>query len=168
MSMEKLFICLANSKKYNERCIAGIELELERSSWPEGGPHDINIVRTETENPKWIRPVSAAQSGAVSAELVDHVSLLDIVKLNVTAPAPQGYQSENVLFDGGSLEIIRRFPRTVSLIEILFEKSFDSVSHQVNRSDVNHSFSSLRIAFIIQGQSTKPTKPRKCALNNPS
>ena len=50
----------------------------------------------------------------------------------------------------------------------LFEKSFDSVSHQVNGSDVNHSFSSLRIAFIIQSQSTKPTKPRKCALNNPS
>ena len=50
----------------------------------------------------------------------------------------------------------------------LFEKSFDSISHQVNGSDVNHSFSGLRIAFIVQSQSTKPTKPRKCALNNPS
>ena len=50
----------------------------------------------------------------------------------------------------------------------LFEKSFDSVSHQVNGSDVNHSFSSLRIAFIVHSQATKPAKPRKCALNNPS
>ena len=29
-------------------------------------------------------------------------------------------------------------------LKSLFEKSFDSVSHQVNGSDVNHSFSSLR------------------------
>ena len=41
----------------------------------------------------------------------------------------------------------------------LFEKSFDSVSHQVNGSDVNHSFSSLRIAFIVHSQATKPAKP---------
>ena len=41
----------------------------------------------------------------------------------------------------------------------LFEKSFDSVSHQVNGSDVNRSFSSLRIAFIVHSQATKPAKP---------
>ena len=70
---------------------------------------------------------------------------------------------------------VRFNPRIDSLIVAhylnsmsLFEKSFDSISHQVNGSDVNHSFSGLRIAFIVQSQSTKPTKPRKCALNNPS
>ena len=57
---------------------------------------------------------------------------------------------------------------SMRVFKILFEKSFDSISHQVNGSDVNHSFSGLRIAFIVQSQSTKPTKPRKCALNNPS
>ena len=54
------------------------------------------------------------------------------------------------------------------IIKSLFEKSFDTVSHQVNGSDVHHSLSSPRIAFIIQSQSTEPTKPRKCAFNNPS
>ena len=46
-----------------------------------------------------------------------------------------------------------------NLLKSLFEKSFDSVSHQVNGSDVNHSFSSLRIAFIVHSQATKPAKP---------
>ena len=115
--MEKLFICLANSKKYTERCIAGIELA---QSSRQGDKDDgVRIVRTENKNPKLIRPVSTAQSGAVPSALVDHVSLLELVKLNVTASAPQGYQSENVLFDDSPLEIIGRIPKSASSIEKL-------------------------------------------------
>jgi hypothetical protein len=54
-------------------------------------------------NPIWIRPVSDSEHGEVSSELVDHINLLDIVEINVTAVAPQGYQSENVLFDNRRL-----------------------------------------------------------------
>ena len=115
MSMEKLFICLANSRKFTERCIAGIELT---ESSREGYKYD--IVRTEDDSPKWIRPVSADQGGAVSAALVDHINLLDIVRINVTAFTPEGYQSENVLFDDRSLETIDNLranvQRTPSLI----------------------------------------------------
>lgn len=114
MSMEKLFICLANSKKLTERCIAGIELV---KSVREGYKYD--VVRTEDNNPKWIRPISEAESGAVSSWLVKDINLLDIVKINVTKPTPQGYQSENVLFDGKPPAIIDTFKKTPSLIEEL-------------------------------------------------
>ena len=114
MIMEKLFICLANSKKFTERCIAGIELV---KSSREG--YKYAIVRTEDNSPKWIRPVSADQGGAVPATLVDHVNLLDIVKVNVTARTPEGYQSENVLFDGSPLEIIDKIQRVPSLMDKL-------------------------------------------------
>lgn len=117
MSMEKQFICFANSKKYTERCIAGIELN--QLSWQEGRLRKANIVKTGDGNPKWIRPVSAGQSGAVSPYLVDHVKLLDIVELNVTAPAPNGYQSENVHFDERRMKILGRFPKSPSLFEKL-------------------------------------------------
>ena len=52
--------------------------------------------------------------------------------------------------------------------ESLFEKSFDTVLHQVNGGNVHHCFSRLSRAFIVQSQSAKPTKPRKGALHNPS
>lgn len=147
--MEKLFICLANSKKYNERCIAGIELE--QSLRKEVGLHGINIVRTKDGNPKWIRPVSATQSGAVSADLVNHVRLLDVLKLNVTAPTPQGYQSENVYFDGGSLEVIDNIQGTPSSIErllsgrkgLLFGNSLNAVSVE-DIVSLNHSLELIK------------------------
>ena len=83
-----MFICLANSKKYNQRCIAGIEL---KKSLRKG--YKYQIVKQD-DNPVWIRPVSTSEQGEVSSELVDHVNLLDIVEVNVRAVAPQGYQSE--------------------------------------------------------------------------
>ncbi len=96
--MKKLFICLANSKKYNQRCIAGIELE---KSTRKGFKYQ--IVKRNSR-PVWMRPVSGSEHGEIDAEFVDHIKLLDIVEINVTAPAPQGYQSENVQFDNRPLQ----------------------------------------------------------------
>ena len=117
MSMEKQFICFANSKKYTERCIAGIEIN--QLSWQGGRLRKANIVRTADGNPKWIRPASARQSGAVSPQSVDHVSLLDIVKLKVTAPVPNGYQSENAHFDGRRMKILGSIQKSPTLFEKL-------------------------------------------------
>ena len=94
-----------------------------------------------------------------------------IVKLISPPQYPRGAESINGQIQVSDTEGIHQV--LISVLtkkphKSLFEKSFDSVSHQVNGSDVHHSLSSLRIAFIIQSQSTKPTKPRKCALNNPS
>ncbi len=101
--MEKLFICLANSKKYTQRCIAGIELVKS----PRQG-YRYEIVRKDV-GPVWIRPVSGSEHGEVASKLVDHISLLDIVAVNVTSACPQGYQSENVLLDDGTpLRIIEK------------------------------------------------------------
>lgn len=98
--MRKLFICLANSKKYTQRCIAGIELA--KTARP-GVKYD--IVRKDGR-PVWLRPVSDSEHGEIPAELVDHIDLLDIVAVEVAAPRPQGYQSENMLFDQSRLEVV--------------------------------------------------------------
>ena len=154
--MEKLFICLANSKKFTERCIAGIELA---ESSREG--YKYNIVKAEDNSPKWIRPVSADPGGAVTAALVDHVNLLDIVRVNVTALAPEGYQSENVLFDGRPLEIIDNIQRTPTLIEkllavnesILFGNTGKAVSVE-NITQLDHSLVLIKPEAVEVYQTT--------------
>jgi hypothetical protein len=96
--MKTLFVCLANSKKYGERCIAGIELKRENDG-------SLSLVK-ENSKPKWLRPVSSAEHGEVAAHIVNHIKLNDIVEIDVLEYCPKGYQSENVLFDVNSLKVV--------------------------------------------------------------
>lgn len=98
--MSETFVCLANSKKFGERCIAGVEIvDFDGTNY--------SIVRRESQ-PKWLRPISSSSHGAVSASLVGKVGLLDVVEVNILSERPQEYQSENVLFDERSLKVIGR------------------------------------------------------------
>lgn len=74
-------VCLANSRKPNGRCVAGIEL----------GGH-------------WIRPVSAREHGAVSEYEREYADgsdprVLDVVDVPLLQPRPWHYQQENWLLD---------------------------------------------------------------------
>lgn len=132
--MKRLFICLANSKKYNQRCIAGIELTKSSHTG-----YKYQIIKQEG-GPIWIRPVSDSEHGEVSSELVDHINLLDIVEINVTENAPQGYQSENVLFDNHRLQVIDRIDKIDALIDKLLttdsQTLFGNTERAVHINDV--------------------------------
>jgi hypothetical protein len=69
-------ICLANSKKYGDRCIAGIE----------------------TSTGKWIRPTSNLEYGQVPKEMIlvdgKEPRLLDILEIPLATTCP-GYEYEN-------------------------------------------------------------------------
>jgi hypothetical protein len=95
--MKTTFICLANSRKYGERCIAGIEVKQNGNYW--------EIVH-KSNRPKWLRPVSDSEFGSVSPALVGCMNLLNIVEIEIIACMPRGYQSENVLFDPKSLHVL--------------------------------------------------------------
>ena len=82
----KRIVCLANSRKYQERCIAG--RELLQGGQP--GP--------------WVRPVSAREFEGVSwdeRQLGDRGEplLLDVIDVPVLEARPKSYQSENWLLD---------------------------------------------------------------------
>lgn len=95
--MKTLFICLANSKKFGERCIAGIEVKKV------GGAYQpVEIER----KPKWLRSVSKYQHGAVDENLVGGISLMDLIEIDLEELCPNGYQSENATFKP---ETIKRF-----------------------------------------------------------
>lgn len=111
--MKKNLICLANSKKYTERCIAGIELA---NSSRLGYRYEIVKRR---DNPVWIRPVSDSEHGEIASQLVDHINLLDVVEIKFPTAHPQGYQSENVLFDDLYLKVVDNVDKCCSLLDKL-------------------------------------------------
>ena len=85
MSYEKKIVCLANSFKYNGRCIAGKELI-------NGGYGS------------WIRPVSFKKGGELSGkerrfENGEEPQILDIVSIKFIKPKKEALQPENYLID---------------------------------------------------------------------
>jgi hypothetical protein len=103
--MKTIFICLANSRKYGERCIAGIEVRQKGDFW--------EIIH-RNDRPKWLRPVSDTEFGGVSPALVGRMVLLNIVEIDITRAIPKGYQSENVLFDAKSLNVLGSITPTLN------------------------------------------------------
>lgn len=85
MATVKRIACLANSRKLNGRCIAGIELA-------KGGRLG------------WVRPVSAREHEEVSEyerqyEDGSDPQLLDVIDVPLLAPRPKHFQQENWLLD---------------------------------------------------------------------
>lgn len=107
--MKKLIVCLANSKKYGERCIAGIEVISL-------GTQRYKVVK-DNDQPKWIRPVSNRDHGEISAELVKQIQLFDIVELEILAECPKGYQSENALLDNGHIKAIGKVKLSTETVD---------------------------------------------------
>lgn len=87
--MDKYFICLANSYKHGGRCVAGIEVLPN----PDG---QLTIVRHDDGRPRWIRPVSMAETGEIPNQLALDVKLLSLVKLSGVVPCPDKAHTEDV------------------------------------------------------------------------
>ncbi len=102
-------VCLAKSKKYGGRCLAGVEVQPSGS-----GGH--RVVRDEGE-PRWIRPVTANEHGEVPESLVRDVCLLDIIELVETEPDPRGFQVENIRFASSSVSTVRTLPATNQVLD---------------------------------------------------
>ena len=90
--MSTLFLCLAKSKKYRGRCVAGILVE--RDLWTK----TLTLRRDARGNPLWIRPLGACTHGAVDADIGDRLQLLNVYEIDHCRPAAEGYQSENVAY----------------------------------------------------------------------
>lgn len=85
MPMRKTIICLANSRKHNGRCIAGVEV-------------------AEGQLADWVRPVSERPGAEVSEfeRRYDNGSdpkVLDIISVPLSRAAPDGYQRENWILE---------------------------------------------------------------------
>ena len=122
----KRIVCLANSRKYGGRCIAGKE------------------IAAASDPGVWVRPVSERPTG----ELNDYErqyrdrsepQLLDVIVVPVLEPQPESYQRENWLLDTSSfwLKIGRlESPELFSLVDDgapLWVNGYSSVSGRNDR-----------------------------------
>lgn len=86
MGTVKRMVCLANSRKLNGRCVAGIELS------------------QADEAVGWVRPVSAREHEEISEYERQYQDgsdprLLDVLSVPLLEPRPKGFQQENWLLD---------------------------------------------------------------------
>jgi len=86
---------MANSKKYGERCIAGIVVDYTYGK--------LGLKKGDDNRAQWIRPVTSDTHGQVPAKLVKDVVVGDLLEIMALGAQPDGFQSENVLFTPRSL-----------------------------------------------------------------
>lgn len=98
MSYLKRIVCLANSRKQSERCVAGLEIEGSKLG-------------------SWIRPVSSRPMGEIgfsARRLADGSDphLLDILEIPMLGSRSHGCQTENHLIDHSSSWVkVGEFPK---------------------------------------------------------
>jgi hypothetical protein len=112
-------LCLANSKKYGERCIAGIQLLPDANN-------AFHLCKKDGK-PKWLRPVSNEDYGQVPASLVMNIAVGDILEFELVRQCPIGYQIENCLFAEGSLTKLRPGILSVPHLDQLVENGEDAL-----------------------------------------
>ncbi|MCF8243558.1 MAG: hypothetical protein K9J37_08645 [Saprospiraceae bacterium] len=162
-------LCLANSKKYGERCIAGVQLIPDAKNafhpFKPGG------------KPKWLRPVSDSEHGQVPAHLVRDFAVGDILQFDLLRPCPSEYQIENCLFAAGSVQKVRPAVLTVPHLDQLVENQEDALLGNRGRSLALDEISKANRSLVlvkpneVQPYFTTPynTKPRvKFKLSNTS
>ena len=106
MQNKKSIVCLANSRKHNDRCVAG------------------KIIQSG-QVLEWIRPISSRQGEELSDSERQYQNgtepqLLDIFEFSILEPKPSGHQSENFLIHGP-----RQFRKTGTLSPSELLKSID-------------------------------------------
>lgn len=107
-------VCLANSFRTGGRCLGGIAID-----------HNNDPI-FQNNRPKWIRPVCNTEHEEVPTHLVSHISLLDIIEFQPIENSGHGHQSENVLFNTNSIQVVDCFP-TARLSNLIGNSRFNLV-----------------------------------------
>lgn len=153
-------LCLANSKKYGERCIAGIELKPDAQEQF----HPVKI----DGKPRWLRPVADSVHGQVPAQLVADFAVGDILEFEFLRACPSAYQTENCQFVPKSLRKIRAAKMSVSHLEQLVENQADGLlGNQCKTLSLEEIQTACRSLVLVKPEQFAPyfttpyqTKPR--------
>lgn len=88
--MDKYILCLANSYKHGGRCIAGVEVEIEKG--------ELAIKKSAFGLPIWIRPISHSIAGEIPMTDACGINVLSVVKLHCICYAGNASHSENYYY----------------------------------------------------------------------
>lgn len=144
--MKKYILCLANSHKYNERCIAGVELTKGENGY-------FSFVFSGS-NVKWIRPISSCEHGELSSTQASRIKLLDIIEVDAIKDCPSGYQSENVLINEESLKILRSLSPNLEDLDKIRTKNIDRIFLNKGKAVIRDEIQKINSSLIF----IKPTQ----------
>lgn len=140
-------VCLANSFRVGGRCLGGIELD------------DNNNPILLSGRPKWIRPVCNTEHEEVPTNLVSHISLLDIVEFINLKATGHGHQSENILINPNSIQIIGKFP--ISQLDSISDNArFNSIFGNRGAAVPEHIVGELNYSLMLLSLDTFETNER--------
>ena len=127
--MNKYFLCLANSYKYGNRCLAGVELERKNGNF--------KLKQDTWGHPVWLRPVNSwTEAGAIPNDEATEIGIFDVVQLSDVEHCAEGAQVENYYYDG--LAVVGSMEATVQLLQslsktnrkVLLGNTYGSISHE--------------------------------------
>ena len=158
--MDKYFLCLANSYKHDNRCLAGVEVSAEGK-----------LLTNEWKHVNWFRPINRyTDAGAIPNEEASGIELFDIVKVNNIVPCPDGAQQENYYYD--SLEKIGHVAPNEMLLKkisytnrkVLFGNPQQSISHEYyERLDYSIlMIEAKNVQCYLKDRINKQPQPRIC------
>ena len=148
----RYFLCLANSQKYRERCIAGVELVKSGSIF--------RILKTEGRA-KWLRPVTDTEFGAIPNHIAARFHILDVIEIFVTKEIPLGYQSENVQFETQSLKTVVQLSPTQELMQAIIEQhELNLFGNKGKAVSTEHISSVSRSLMLIKPETISFTKKK--------
>jgi len=139
----KLYIlCLANSKKYNERCIAWIVVYLDEKL------HKLEITN------HWIRPTSNSEHWEILNSMVNDINMFDIIELEKPIYNPSSYQTENYRVE--NIKKIKNIPITYEICNHFLYQNPDGLfwdeSNKISAFDINkidYSLIYIKISKLI-------------------
>lgn len=129
MSKSRFFLCLANSYKHDNRCLAGV---LVKHTYNGG----YEIIQDDWGHPIWFRPINRwTDAGAIPNDEAEGINLFDVIEVTDSEPCPDGAQQENhyysslsynghVEMDNALLNLLSRTNR-----KVLFGNAYNAVSH---------------------------------------
>jgi len=159
--MNTYFLCLANSYKHDNRCLAGVEVQRNTSGFA--------LIKDDWGHPIWFRPISKQlDTGAIPNEEALSIALFDVVEATDISRCPDGAQVENHYYK--TLSVVDHMEPTTSVLDelsktnrrVLFGNTFSSISHEQYES-LDYSILMIKATHVrcyLKERTDKQPQPR--------
>ena len=166
--MDKYFLCLANSYKYGNRCLAGVEVRQTSSGF--------EVVMDYWKHPIWFRPVKRlSNKGSVPNMEAENILLFDVILATNVEKCTDDAAIENYYYD--KLEIVGALPMSNELCNamshsnrrVIFGNTYASLTQeQFSRVDYSLLFvKAENVNCYLKDRKDKQPQPRiKFTYNN--
>ncbi|MCQ2752577.1 MAG: hypothetical protein MJ189_05750, partial [Coriobacteriales bacterium] len=159
--MDKLFLCLANSYKHDNRCLAGVEVISNKGSF--------SLVTDSWGHPKWFRPIHRlTNAGAIPNQEAVNIKCFDVIRATEVEACPDGAQSENYFYNvliivgtwAPTSELLSQLSRTHRKVILGNLDAFVSHNHY-NRMDYSiMMIDANQVQCYLKDRENKPPQPR--------